>query len=174
VSICLSVCVSHPLFFTKKLMISLCSLSVYPSVDVNLSVHFPTEYWGSWYYFAVTVCLCIPPAKLLGDVWDHRALCVCVCPLFFFLSAVCSFRKNVDDQYFRERLVYNDSIVSYIFVAAGNLFTESLPSNERLLRLRYSGFQASYYNIVMKFSCGTPGFHGTRFGNNAVRQPSRF
>jgi hypothetical protein len=27
-----------------------------------------------------------------------------------------------------------------------NLFTESLPTNERLLCFRYSGFQASYHN----------------------------
>jgi hypothetical protein len=30
----------------------------------------------------------------------------------------------------------------------GNLFTESLPSNERLLWLRYSGFQASCHNNI--------------------------
>jgi hypothetical protein len=30
----------------------------------------------------------------------------------------------------------------------GNLFTESLPSNERLLWLHYSGFQASCHNII--------------------------
>jgi hypothetical protein len=29
----------------------------------------------------------------------------------------------------------------------GNVFTESLPSNEHLLALRYSGFQASWHNI---------------------------
>jgi hypothetical protein len=30
----------------------------------------------------------------------------------------------------------------------GNLFTKSLPSNERLLWLHYSGFQASCHNII--------------------------
>jgi hypothetical protein len=34
----------------------------------------------------------------------------------------------------------------------GNLFTESLPNNERLLWLGYSGFQASYHNIVVSQS----------------------
>jgi hypothetical protein len=33
----------------------------------------------------------------------------------------------------------------------GNLFIESLPSNERLLWLRYSGFQASCHNILYIF-----------------------
>jgi hypothetical protein len=33
----------------------------------------------------------------------------------------------------------------------GNLFTESLPSNERLLWLRYSGFQASCHNTLELF-----------------------
>jgi hypothetical protein len=31
----------------------------------------------------------------------------------------------------------------------GNIFTESLPGNERLFWLRYSGFQVSYHNIYL-------------------------
>jgi hypothetical protein len=33
----------------------------------------------------------------------------------------------------------------------GNLFTEPLPSNERLLWLRYSGFQASCHNMHIMY-----------------------
>jgi hypothetical protein len=41
----------------------------------------------------------------------------------------------------------SSSVVTCAFISAGNLFTESLPSNESLLWLRYSGFQASCHNI---------------------------
>jgi hypothetical protein len=37
----------------------------------------------------------------------------------------------------------------------GNLFTESLPSNKRLLWLHYSDFQASYHNILNYTELGT-------------------
>jgi hypothetical protein len=33
------------------------------------------------------------------------------------------------------------SIVSYIFVAVGNVFTRQLPSNDHLFQLHYSGFK---------------------------------
>jgi hypothetical protein len=35
----------------------------------------------------------------------------------------------------------------------GSLFTESLPSNERLVWLRYSGFQASCHNMLHSGGC---------------------
>jgi hypothetical protein len=39
-------------------------------------------------------------------------------------------------------------IVAYVFIYAANLFTESLPSNESLFWLRYSGFQTSCHGIL--------------------------
>jgi hypothetical protein len=42
-----------------------------------------------------------------------------------------------------------------IICCRGNLFSESLPSNERLLWLRYSGFQAACHNTVDVAFCVT-------------------
>jgi hypothetical protein len=53
----------------------------------------------------------------------------------------------------------------------GSLFTESLPSNERLLWLRYSGFQASCHNIP-KLSTNKSNFRRQTSAQNI--KPSEF
>jgi hypothetical protein len=117
------------------------------------------------------------PQKLLAGIWDHLALCVSVCPPIFFLCGLFISKES------RRSVLPKMSFIQYLYCCLhircrGNLSIESFLSSERVLWLRYTGFQASYYNIVMEFSCGTPGFHGTRFGKQctlptlAVMSPS--
>jgi hypothetical protein len=40
-------------------------------------------------------------------------------------------------------------IVTWVFVARGNVFIESLRSNERIFCLHYSGFQVSCHNFAI-------------------------
>jgi hypothetical protein len=51
---------------------------------------------------------------------------------------------------FWEMIIINTSIVACVFVCRGNVCTEPLPSNDRLLWLHYSVFQASCHNIIYR------------------------
>jgi hypothetical protein len=70
-------------------------LPVYPFVSAHLPVKSPLNLLWLSHHLAVCVCasvafvrkimrssycLCPPPYFLLGDVWNHLALCVSVCP----------------------------------------------------------------------------------------------
>jgi hypothetical protein len=66
--------------------------------------------------------------------------------LSIFLSAAWDPRYIVSGRTHRKQCL--STIVSLLGVVAGNMFTEQLPNNVRLLWLHYSGFQESFHNMV--------------------------